>query len=276
MGKKWGRAEVLAYFRANPGEWYGEAGHLKLLSGLKRYLPAAPDEAGQPIIGLDVGCCIGEYLVHFEGLLRSERAQILAFEPNPGNVRILRHEMERHPQCQLFQCCLSDVNARQVPFFFAGARTNPEGRNGEGSLRAAGARICNTDVYRLDGFLESRYGEDLWIQFAKIDTEGNDTNVIKGMGRYLQRTRCLIFECHHLLHGDQGPGIERPVQDIVEYLDARGFDTYRIGTRKIIPMNDRYWDPLYESVRYFTNCFVVKKDDPVIRALVDDKFDYLF
>tara|TARA_B000000477_G_scaffold116606_1_gene114579 strand:- start:167 stop:292 length:126 start_codon:yes stop_codon:yes gene_type:complete len=37
------------------------------------------------------------------------------------------------------------------------------------------------------------------IKFIKIDTEGNDTNVIKGLEKYLPKTKYIIFECSDCL-----------------------------------------------------------------------------
>ena len=64
----------------------------------------------------------------------------------------------------------------------------------------------------------ANHSRPLLIKFLKIDVEGNDTNVIKGFQKYLDRTEYIIFECSDCLDDFRGPGIERPMKDIVDYL----------------------------------------------------------
>ena len=113
------------------------------------------------------------------------------------------------------------------------------------------------------------------IKFLKIDVEGNDTNVIKGFEKYLDRTEYIIFECSDCLDDFRGPGIERPMKDIVDYLSNNNFDTYRIGKKKLIKVNDEYWDDTYEKVKYWSNCFSLKKNNNLINSLIDENFNYL-
>jgi hypothetical protein len=49
------------YYVTNKNEFVGEDGHEKLLVGLKNYITNINDTFCK-IIGIDVGCCIGEYI----------------------------------------------------------------------------------------------------------------------------------------------------------------------------------------------------------------------
>ena len=118
--------------------------------------------------------------------------------------------------------------------------------------------------------------KDILIKFAKIDTEGNDTNVIKGFKKYLSKTKYLIFECSNCLDDIRGPGIKNPMKEIVDLLSEYGFNTYRIGTKKLFQVNDEHWNPIYEEVKFWSNCFALKKDDMIIKDLINQDFDYLF
>ena len=144
-------------------------------------------------------------------------------------------------------------------------------------LRSGGEKICTTEVKRIDTVLNKHYDPtNTIIKFIKIDTEGNDTNVIKGLGDYLHNTKYIIFECSDCLDDERGPGIKGPMKDIVEYLSSYGFNTYRIGTRKMLKVNDEYWNEIFENVKFWSNCFAIKKDDPLIDKLIDKSFNYLF
>ena len=114
------------------------------------------------------------------------------------------------------------------------------------------------------------------IKFIKIDVEGQDTKVIKGMGKTLHYVKYLIFECSDCLYDHRGPGIPNPTQDIVEYLDRKGFDTYKIGTKNLLKMNQPYWDPVFDEIVFHANCFSIRKEDNIINQLIDADFTYIY
>jgi len=118
--------------------------------------------------------------------------------------------------------------------------------------------------------------ENIIIKFIKIDTEGNDSNVIKGFEKYLSKTKYIIFECSDCLDDIRGPGIKNPMKDIVDFLSKNGFDTYRIGTKKLFKVNDEYWNQIYDDIKFWSNCFALKKDDDLIHELINQNFDYNF
>ena len=144
-------------------------------------------------------------------------------------------------------------------------------------LRSGGEKICDVDVKKLDDILDNELvNEDVIIKFLKIDTEGNDSNVIKGLQKYLPKTKYIIFECSDCLDDIRGPGIINPMKDVVDFLSNNGFDTYRIGTKKLFKVNDEYWNQVYDDVKFWSNCFALKKDDALIHALINERFDYTF
>jgi hypothetical protein len=134
--------------------------------------------------------------------------------------------------------------------------------------------VCTVDVRRLEDVLDEEGLQESVIQFIKIDTEGNDGNVIKSLGRYIASTQYIIFECSDCLDDCRGPGIANPMKDIVDFLDTNGFDVYRIGTQKMLQVNGPYWDPVYESVKFWSNCFALKKGDIRIHSIIDSEFNY--
>ena len=120
------------------------------------------------------------------------------------------------------------------------------------------------------------YNNVCLFKFVKIDTEGNDSNVIKGFEKYLPKTKYIIFECSDCLDDIRGPGIKNPMKDIVDFLSKNGFDTYRIGTKKLFKVNDEYWNQVYDDLKFWSNCFSLKKGDNLIHKLINEKFDYTY
>jgi FkbM family methyltransferase len=108
---------------------------------------------------------------------------------------------------KLFKQCISNINAKTSLYNWKGNKGNNEGNEIAG-LRGGGDKICDVDVKTLDVVLDNEFNEDIIIKFIKIDTEGNDGNVIKGLQKYLQYTKYIIFECSDCLDDNRGPGIK--------------------------------------------------------------------
>jgi FkbM family methyltransferase len=243
-------AEVLAkYYLENRAEFVGEAGHEKLLTCLKQLVQKEPNT-----IGIDVGSCIGKYIHNIQDIC-GDGAQIFCFEPNPVNIAELEPNLPVN--CNLFKHCLSHETVSAALYNWKGRQDNKAG-NGIAGLRGGGAKLCDVEVKRLDDVLDTEFGNKVpAIQFMKIDTEGNDGNVLKGLRRHLNKTKYIIFECSDCLDDIRGPGIPGPMKDIVDFLSAEGFDTYRIGTKKLLKVNDEFWSQTYEDVKFWSNCFAL-------------------
>ena len=261
------------YYITHKNEFIGEEGHEKLLSQLKKHVTCLNDFDCK-IIGIDVGCCIGDYIPNMNAICMEQNKNILCFEPNPINIIALEPKIHQDTNLKLFKHCISNETCTASFYNWKDNKKNKTG-NGVGGLRSGGQKICNVEVKKLDDVLDYEYNnETIIIKFIKIDTEGNDGNVIKGLKKYLPKTKYIIFECSDCLDDFRGPGIINPMKDIVDFLSENGFDTYRIGTKKMLKVNDEYWSQMYESVKFWSNCFSLKKDDNIIYKLINKTFDY--
>ena len=77
-----------------------------------------------------------------------------------------------------------------------------------------------------------------------------------GLIKKLFKTKYIIFECSDCLDDIRGPGIKNPMKDIVDFLSKNGFDTYRIGTKKLFKVNDEYWNQVYDNFKFWSNCLI--------------------
>ena len=267
--------ELASYYSNNKNEYIGENGHEKLLVGLKKYITNINDNTHK-IIGIDVGCCIGDYIQNLNDICMEKNKKILCFEPNPVNILELEPKIIQDNNLKLFKHCIS--NETKITSFY-NWKYNEYNNTGNGiaGLRSGGAKICDVEVKKLDDVLDNEFmNEDIIIKFIKIDTEGNDSNVIKGFEKYLPKTKYIIFECSDCLDDFRGPGIKNPMKDIVDFLSKNGFDTYRIGTKKLFKVNDEYWHQVYDDLKFWSNCFSLKKDDNLIYKLINENFDYTY
>jgi len=267
--------QLAGYYTTHKSEFQGESGHNKLLIGLKKYIPTN-NNSKYKTVGIDVGACVGNYIHHIYDICREQNKKILCIEPNPANISALEPIINKDKILKLFKICISNETYASS-FYNYQLHDNNNTGNEIAGLRGGGEKICDIDVKRLDDVLDDEFiNEDIIIKFIKIDTEGNDSNVIKGLGKYLPKTKYIIFECSDCLDDIRGPGITNPMKDIVDFLSQNGFNTYRIGTTKMFKVNDEYWNQIYDDVKFWSNCFALKKDDELIDKLINKNFDYIY
>ena len=89
--------ELSKYYVKNKNEFSGEDGHQKLLVGLKKYVTNI-DDTNCKIVGIDVGCCIGEYIPILNDICMEQNKKILCFEPNPVNILELEPKINKPRQ----------------------------------------------------------------------------------------------------------------------------------------------------------------------------------
>lgn len=255
------------YYLDHRKEFFGEAGHERLLERLAPLIEALPEDGPTPL-AVDVGACVGRFLPRLEGLLPEARGVILGFEPNPLNWEAL-NRVELAHRSVFFPSALSD---RAGTAALSTLVDHPDNREGYtlASLRGDGAAIAEVGVERFDQALDRLGYNRVEIRFVKIDAEGNDTNVIRGMESRLADTRYIVFESSDCLDDRRGPGEATPLRNIVEFLDEHGFDSYKLGEHRLLKMNGADWHPTYENTKFHSNNFALKKGDPVIRRLCDE------
>ena len=263
------------YYVNHKNEFMGENGHEKLLVGIKFFITNINDTNAK-IVGIDVGSCVGDYISNLNSICMERNKKILCFEPNPVNILALEPKINKDNNLKLFKHCISNETTTTSFYNWKDSKNNTTG-NGIAGLRSGGEKICDVDVKKLDDVLDDEFkNENIIIKFIKIDTEGNDSNVIKGLVKYLPNTKYIIFECSDCLDDMRGPGIKNPMKDIVDFLSDHGFDTYRIGTKKLFKVNDEYWHQVYDDLKFWSNCFALKKNDNLIEKLIDENFDYTY
>ena len=93
------------------------------------------------------------------------------------------------------------------------------------------------------------------VAFAKIDVEGHESSVLRGMEATLRHTDCLLVEC-----SDLATDSKEPVLKLAAFFDERGFDAYRVGAECLLPLWGRHYHPLYDEWRYWSNVIAVRRD----------------
>lgn len=167
---------------------------------------------------VDVGASIGEFCV--EAALQVPEGRVIAFEPNPGSINILRQNMRVNG--------LKNVESYNVGVWKEKGEITLEIPHDE-SINArsldcdkeAGpdCRRTSIPVLSLNEMLELIDVDK--IDLMKIDTEGTEFEILMSQpAAIFERIERMIIEVHEI-------SPEKTCQKMVEYLESLGYKTRR-------------------------------------------------
>lgn len=149
----------------------------------------------------DVGAHVGA-LTAYCAQLTGRNGWVEAFEPDPATHRILQQNTRSLPNVRTHDFALSDVFGRAL----LRGSTNA---SGHGFHNGQGPPVADVQIRRgrdLEGIAKPP-------DIIKIDTEGHELHVLRGLGPHLGRARGVLVECH-------GPKMEVRV---ARYLHGHGY-----------------------------------------------------
>lgn len=156
----------------------------------------------------DIGAAVGTY-----SILAAKRADhVTAFEPEPNNHRRLQENVELND--------LDNIDVRNIALSDTNSELQMDVADG---AVGGGAHRINS---RGNVSVSARRGKDLndpSPDLVKIDVEGHEMKVIKGMGDKLSDCSIIYVEAHP----DNGVAVE----SLHESLRSRGFETTEIERR---------------------------------------------
>jgi len=174
-------------------------------------------------IGFDIGACLGESISKFDGF-----DEIYCFEPSPYAYDNLVKVIENDSRIKCFQLAISDENGEK-DFYY-------HDHYGYSSLleidqSSEFAKKCHQDdpgfdyvmavikvqTKRLDTFMKENNIEH--IDFIKIDTQGNDLNVIKSLGNMIDKVDTIELEVQ-LKPLYKGTPLK---EEVINFMKSKGF-----------------------------------------------------
>lgn len=265
------------YFIANKNSFLGEMGHQKLLRCLiplinTNMLSNTNNEVLN--IFIDVGSCIGEYTDNLLQMTKTiDNYIIYSFEPNILNFNVLSKNVNN--KIIYKNLALSNRKYNGILYNFDGHK-NFEGNqishiNNKNNTKKTILQDIQVDT--LENILQSEIPNKYRIKFLKIDTEGNDTNVIKGLGNLINKVDYMIFECSDCLDDSRGPDIDKPFEDIIKYLDEHNFISFYISSNGLLPVFGKFFSTLYEKNKQWSNIFAINND--IINETILNKLNIL-
>jgi FkbM family methyltransferase len=133
---------------------------------------------------LDVGACIGDTTIPM-AIKTGPTGKIIAVEPHPLNVKYLKINLADFKNAEIIEKALWNEK-KQIKF---NVHSTPTGH----SIIAAKERDKSIQVSA--DTLDNLFG-DRKIDFAKIDVQGAEAQVLEGGDKFLKTTRKLAVETH--------------------------------------------------------------------------------
>jgi FkbM family methyltransferase len=157
----------------------------KYLSGEKAWLKSYLEGKDSPVV-LDIGANIGDY--SNDAFKANLSARVYAFEPHPETYSRLCVNMNKISP-QLFKSYNLGVGHQEDTlelFDYANKSGSAHAslyKEVITDLHEGEVKSWNVDIVKLDNFLEAEFIEE--VDLLKIDTEGNEYNVLLGAGEFL-------------------------------------------------------------------------------------------
>jgi len=226
---------------------------------------------------LDIGAHLGEVS---ERLLEAG-FEVCAFEPNPPIYARLQARLGERAGFRAFDCALGAQEVT-LPLFVPEDRS-PDARYGEASAYASlvehamppelaftgsvPVRVRTLEALHAEGALPADIG------LAKIDTEGFDLDVIRGMGEHRYPVVCAEFWDRGIPFG--ASGLRYGLEDLVREMRGRGYGwhivIYRVWGRPGISFYSNHPRPVAASwgnVFFFRDFSVFREADQWCAAMM--------
>lgn len=199
---------------------------------------------GQKGVVVDVGANVGRYSAQVLDI--SDGIEVYAFEPHPINFKELCEAVnsERfHP----YNCAVGESDGELQLFDYDSAKGSSHAslyKDVIEGIHGHSAVSLSVQVYSLGEFLSSA-GIDR-VQLLKIDTEGNELSVLKGVESYIASKKIDVI---HFEFNEMNVSSRVFFRDFWKIL--QGYDVYRLLPRGMVKI-DRY-NPLYCEIFAYQN-----------------------
>ena len=204
---------------------------------------------------IDIGAHIGYYTVLASDLV-GRKGKVFAFEPDPKNYEVLVRNINELNNVTAYQMAVSDRTGTLKLFI------PPHDRGSSSLWTPDDAREqVEVNVVKLDDFLGNI---DCPISVIKIDAEGSETTVLRGMHNIMVSNDLTIF-IEFWPTGLRGAGTSP--EELLNLLMGNGFNLYEIDERKRRTVSFDIADNSYYYNKYpgfeGTNLLCQKSSRPV-------------
>ncbi|MEM1325341.1 MAG: FkbM family methyltransferase [Bacteroidota bacterium] len=221
------------------------------LSGEYFFIEKVSQSARNQLI-IDIGGNIGNYSLDF--LKKNPEQQIFVFEPHPTTFQKLSQNLNSYKQVELFNKGVSDEKGELKLFDYQDQDGSTHASLFQGVIEDIHGKtsISHTvDVVALDDFLTAKKVEQ--VHLLKIDTEGNELNVLQGAKQYLEAQRIDII---HIEFNEMNVISKTFFKDFYDLL-APNYYLYRLLPKGVLPLQE--YIPVRMELLAFQNIIAVSK-----------------
>ena len=201
---------------------------------------------------IDIGANIGYYTIMFAKLV-GDSGKVIAFEPDPTNYELLKKNIEINgfTNVILEQKALSDNPGKMMLSLnnenTAGHHLDFKNENSINSIEV--------DVLSLDDYFSYK---NIKINFIKMDVEGAESNVIKGMSNILKTSKNLKMIVEYNPFAIKQLGLTP--ENYLELLIKNEFLLYDVDERTKTLTKTQKYDLLKKYDKLYTNLFCIKTE----------------
>lgn len=175
---------------------------------------------------LDIGANIGYYTL-IEKQLTGESGKIIAVEPSPANIELLKinAELNAFKNIKIFQAAISSHPGKKDFFLSYESNLNTFHNYGSVESHLTGETI-EVDTYTVPGILREANCEKL--DLIRMDVEGHEVDVIEGMLEQIADEALLpsiIFETHISRYNE-----ENNMRNILKQLFSHGYQAKYVAS----------------------------------------------
>ncbi|QHS56056.1 FkbM family methyltransferase [Mucilaginibacter sp. 14171R-50] len=172
---------------------------------------------GDANVILDVGAYVGDVAIQFSKWFPS--AKIFAFEPINESFDKLQQSTKRFKNISSFNIALGDkFETLEIPVYNSATINTLK----EACYDEIAQSTQKVTVLRLDNFLSEQKITGV-IDILKIDVEGYELEVLKGMGDYLKKVRYIVTEV-----GYQRTATKTHFSDMDIFMEKNDFEIFNI------------------------------------------------
>ena len=187
-----------------------------------------------PVV-IDVGCNVGEFSVIVFKV--NKKAEVYAFDIHQ-DLQINLEKKFNKLKFIFFPVAIS--NKLELGHIVSNSKTDRKAH----LTFESNANLKSVPVKTLDNILQNLNLKKIAI--LKIDTEGNDLNVLRGADQILNITDLVIFEIMYriLIYGDVP-------EDAIQYLRSKGFKYFYRSTKffGLVPIKEiKPWDLMTQNI----------------------------
>jgi FkbM family methyltransferase len=220
------------------------------ISGEKVFLKNIFAGMESPTI-VDVGANIGEYSKKI--CLNSSNPTIYALEPHPGNFQKLEENIERRNVTTIRKACGGVEKKVNLFDYEEGGSSHASTVEGViNKIHKKEKQKVKVDMITLDRLIKNKDIDT--IDLLKVDTEGNEIEVLKGAKKAIERN---VIKCIQLEFNEMNVESRTFAKDFVEYL--RRYKIFRMLPNGLVELGE--YRPVEYEIFAFQNIVAIHENE---------------